>query len=644
LKIIKYTAAILLLISMHLYFYSSEYIKKVDYKFYDSSIKLFNQIKEEKDASYAVVVDIDEKSLQQLGQWPWPRVIDAKLIDSVYALNPSAIGVNILFSERDRVSPSAIQDFYKNFFDLKIQFNDFPSELKDNDKLLSKSIAKSASTLATYFHNGKYTAPHCKALSYREDLFSNIKTELNAPALLCNYETIQSRVENFGFINAWKDSDGILRRVPLFMDYKNRTFPSFALATLLSFDKYLKIDTNDYTILIDSFKKNPKVFSAIDILNGEVSADEIQGKIVIIGSSVVGLNPTYVTPNAKAISNSMIHAFVVDTILSDTILTQPEVYKKINILLSFFFSIILMLLFIQRLYIYISALFLVTISITLLSLYDFYLNGFYISIGYFWIPFLYVFILLVIYYAIKLNRDKQDQEKILIIQSKLASMGEMIALIAHQWRQPLSVINGVVINIDVDNRKKILDDEKLDIHLNQIEDTTAYLSKTINDFTDFFSKDKKSESFYLRDIIKQTENLTVISSHKNIEISYSEKEEIKVVGYSSELIQSLLIILNNAIYACQRNLKNINQGEILIDAYVEKQQVSIRVRDNGGGIEEKNIKKIFDPYFTTKNKENGTGLGLYILKLIVEESMHGKIFVHNGKEGAIFTLQIPIKN
>jgi len=286
----------------------------------------------------------------------------------------------------------------------------------------------------------------------------------------------------------------------------------------------------------------------------------------------------------------------------------------------------------------------VTISITLLSLYDFYLNGFYISIGYFWIPFLYVFILLVIYYAIKLNRDKQDQEKILIIQSKLASMGEMIALIAHQWRQPLSVINGVVINIDVDNRKKILDDEKLDIHLNQIEDTTAYLSKTINDFTDFFSKDKKSESFYLRDIIKQTENLTVISSHKNIEISYSEKEEIKVVGYSSELIQSLLIILNNAIYACQRNLKNINQGEILIDAYVEKQQVFISVRDNGGGIEEKNIKKIFDPYFTTKNKENGTGLGLYILKLIVEESMHGKIFVHNGKEGAIFTLQIPIKN
>jgi len=280
---------------------------------------------------------------------------------------------------------------------------------------------------------------------------------------------------------------------------------------------------------------------------------------------------------------------------------------------------------------------------TVLSLYYFYLNGLYISIGYFWTPFTYVFILLVIYYSIKLNRDNQEQEKILIIQSKLASMGEMITLIAHQWRQPLSAINGVVINIDVDNRKKILDDKKLDIYLNQIEETTAYLSKTINDFTDFFSKNKKSEVFYLRDIVKQTENLTVISSHKNIEISYSEKENIQVVGYSSELIQSLLILLNNAIFACQKNLKNINQGEITIDAYREKSNVFIRVRDNGGGIEEKNIRKIFDPYFTTKNKESGTGLGLYILRLIVEDSMNGKIFVHNGKEGAVFTLQIPLK-
>lgn len=642
-KPIKYIAAILLLIFIHLYFYSSEYLKRVDYKFYDTTSMIFNQAKEQRSASYSVVVDIDEKSLQQLGQWPLPRVIDAQLIDRVYSMNPSAIAVNILFLERDRVSPIAIQDFYKNFFDLEIQLDEFPSLFHDNDKLLAKSIEESGATLSTYFHNSGHTADHCNELSYKNNMFSSKKTEFNAPILLCNYKTIQGSVENFGFINAKEDSDGIFRRVPLFIEYKKHIFPSLALATLLSFDKDIKIDRGIDTILIDSFKKNPKVFSAIDILNGNVLADEIQGKIVIIGSSVIGLDSTFVTSNRKSISNNMIHAIVADTILSDAILTQPEVYKKINILFSFLFSIIMMILFIKRLYLYIGALFLVTISMTVLSLYYFYLNGLYISIGYFWTPLTYVFILLVIYYSIKLNRDKQEQEKILIIQSKLASMGEMITLIAHQWRQPLSAINGVVINIDVDNRKKILDDKKLDIYLNQIEETTAYLSKTINDFTDFFSKNKKSEVFYLRDIVKQTENLTVISSHKNIEISYSEKENIQVVGYSSELIQSLLILLNNAIFACQKNLKNINQGEITIDAYREKSNVFIRVRDNGGGIEEKNIRKIFDPYFTTKNKESGTGLGLYILRLIVEDSMNGKIFVHNGKEGAVFTLQIPLK-
>ena len=644
LNLIKYSVGILLLISIYLFFYSSDYTKRVDYKFYDISSIIFNQIEDKKSASYSVIVDIDEKSLQQLGQWPWSRVLDAKLIDSVYELNPSALGINILFSERDRVSPVAIKDFYKDFFNLDIQLDDFPNELKDNDKLLSDSIKKSGSTLSTYFCNSSYTSSHCKELSYRNNMFSTIKTNLTAPALICNYETIQSSVENFGFINAWEDSDGRLRRVPLFMEYKKHIFPSFALATLLSFDINIDIDTTNNSILIDSFKKRPKIFSAIDILNGSVPKEEIQGKIVILGSSIVGLNPTYTTSDGKSISNSMIHALMADSILSHTILSQPEKYKKISTILSFLFSILIIIFFMRKLYTQIFILFIIATILSSLSLIYSYLNGVYISIGYFWTPTLYLFTLLVIYYTIKINREKQEQEKILIIQSKLASMGEMIALIAHQWRQPLSSINGVVINIDVDNRKKILNDELLDKHLNQIENTTAYLSKTINDFTDFFSKNKKSESFYIRDIIRQTEDLTVISSHKNIKISYTEKEEIMVVGYSSELIQSLLILLNNAIYACQKNLEHIDYGKIMIHTYQKKSYVFITVEDNGGGIDTKNIKKIFDPYFTTKNKENGTGLGLYILKLIVEESMYGEISVHNEKEGAVFTIKIPSKS
>ena len=643
-KIIKYTAIIVLLIAVHLYFYNSEYVKKVDYKIYDITNMSFNTIKEEKKSSYAVVVDIDEKSIQQLGQWPWPRVIDAKLIEIIHRLNPSAIGVNILFSEKDRTSPIMMHDFYEKFFGLKIHSNKFPSELRDNDKLLADTLKKSTATLATYFNNSDYIFPHCEKLFYRNNMFSSIQTEHMAPSLLCNHDTIQGDIENFGFINAWKDGDGKLRRVPLFINYKERVFPSFALATILSFDKDRKINTDENTVLIDTSRQTPKVLSAIDVLEGNFQKEEIQGKIVILGSSVVGLNPTYVTSDDRIISNSMIHALVADSILSDTLFTQPELYKKINFYLSFLFSILIILFFFKRYYLSIVALFFVALSISIVSLYYTYTDGFYISIGYFWTPFLYFFTFFLIYHFIEINREKQDQEKILIIQSKLASMGEMISLIAHQWRQPLSLINGVVINIDIDNRKKILDDETLDKHLNQIEDTTAYLSKTINDFTGFFSKNKKSEPFYIKDIVKQAEDLTVISSHKNIEITYNEKEEILVKGYSSELIQSLLVLLNNAIYACQKNLDNINKGKIRIDAYREKEKVFISVKDNGGGISAKNIKKIFDPYFTTKDKENGTGLGLYILRLIVEDSMHGKISVHNEKEGANFTIQIPFRS
>ncbi len=640
---LKYIVLIIVLIVMHYSLYNSEHLKRVDYKIYDVVSLFSSKIKEKNDAPSTIIVDIDGKSLNSLGQWPWPRWIDAKLINSIYELHPSAIGVNILFSEKDRVSPVTIQSFYKRFFGLEIKFNGLPSALKDNDKILSQSIEKTGSTIATYFINSDYNTSYCEELSYRDNMFKNIETEHMVEGLLCNYETIQNGVKDFGFINAWVDSDGIFRRVPLFMKYKERIFPSLALATLLSFDKNLKIE-NDDTLLIDSFKKKPKVFSAMDILEARVPADEIQGKVVIVGSSVVGLNPTYRTSSGQSISNSMIHALVADSILSNTTLTQPKVYKKINILLSFFFSTLIVILFIKRIYIQAFFLFLVTLTISVLSVFYSYMNGVYISIGYFGIPFLYVFVLFVIFYSIKIDREKQEQEKILIIQSKLASMGEMIALIAHQWRQPLSSINGTVMSIDVDNRKKILDDEKLDKHLNQIEETTAYLSKTINDFTDFFSTNKKSEMFHIRDIVKQTESLTVISSHKNIDITYSEKEDIQVVGYSSELIQSLLILLNNAIYACQKNLQNIDKGKIRIDAYIEKNRVFITVKDNGGGIEERDIKKIFDPYFTTKDKENGTGLGLYILKLIVEESMNGKIFVSNWDDGAMFTIQIPTKN
>jgi len=627
---------------LHFYFYTSQHIKKFDYELYDAFSNIFNKVQPQENASFSVIIDIDDKSIEKLGQWPWSRVINAQLINTIHQIKPVAIGVNILFPERDRVSPLAIQEFYKKFFKLNVNFIELPIPFRDNDNLLSQSLHNANATIATYFKNTPYQDPLCQKLSYKENQFSKIGADYFATSLTCNYKPIQNSVSNFGFINAWADSDGIFRRVPLFMNYNKKVFPSFALASILSFDKNIKLNHNQSTILLNFSQKKPKVISAVDVLNGNIEPLDIQGKIVILGSSIVGLDPKYITPNGKKISNNMIQAIVVENILTNKLLSQPKKYKKIHIFISFILSIIIMILFIKREYINIILFLFIVSIITLIWLIFSYINGIYISIGYLWIPSFYFFMLTLAYYLHIRNKEKQEEEKILIRQSKLASMGEMISLIAHQWRQPLSAINGIVLNIDIDHRKEILNSNKLDEHLNKIEETTAYLSKTINDFSDFFSKNKYKEYFYISDIIQQTKELLAISKDNNIKIIYKEKEETELLGYKSELIQSLLIILNNAIYACHKNNKNKEKGKIIIETKVLKKSIFISIEDNGGGIDSKTIQQIFNPYFTTKQKPHGTGLGLYILKLIIEESMSGKISITNGKEGAIFIIKIPI--
>ena len=639
LTISRYTGAVLFALLIHLYFYQSTMMKELDYKVYDVTQLLLSDIRAE-NSSYTVIIDIDEKSLQQFGQWPWPRVINAKLIDTINHMNPSALGINILFPEKDRTSPLVMKEFYKKFFNLNIHLNDFPTELQDNDKLLAQSIQQSKATLSTYFHDSPYTDEHCQKLLYKEDLFKKIETDLNTPSLLCNYETLQNKVENFGFINASVDSDGVFRRIPLFVDYRNHIFPSFALATILSFDKYVNL-TNEQSSILVNFSTKPKVFSAGDILSGKVLASEIQGKVVILGSSLVGGSPTYLTSTGKKISSSMIHASVVDNILENSFLIESEINKTVNLLISLVLSILMVLLLFKRFYLHVVALFFFTMIISFSYLFNSYLEGIYISIAYLWIPFLLFFILILLYHTKFLDQERQEQEKLLIRQSKLASLGEMISLIAHQWRQPLSAINGSVLNIDINLRKQNLYSQELDKQLNEIEETTDYLSKTIHDFTDFFLINKRKETFHISEVIRQAERLIALSNYKDIDIIYKNKEDIELTGYRSELVQSLLILLNNSIYACHENLEHTNQGEIIIDTSLKKELLSISIEDSGKGIDKKNIKKIFNPYFTTKNRQHGTGLGLYILKLIVENSMNGKIFVSNGKKGAIFTIEIP---
>lgn len=229
-----------------------------------------------------------------------------------------------------------------------------------------------------------------------------------------------------------------------------------------------------------------------------------------------------------------------------------------------------------------------------------------------------------------------ENEKMLMVQSRFATMGEMLASIAHQWRQPLNHVSMVLTNIQLAKETNKLTTEYLNKKTNEANLQLKYMSDTIEDFTNFFSKKGTLEDFTFREVCSYSLDLVNSKSKKNnVNICVNNDDTNRYMNYKNELIQVLVIVLNNAIDALMLN--NIKDRKI--DIYIK--QNSITINDNAGGIPNEIVHKIFDPYFTTKNKKFGTGLGLYTAKAIVETLIKGKITVKNIDDGASFTISLP---
>ena len=245
-------------------------------------------------------------------------------------------------------------------------------------------------------------------------------------------------------------------------------------------------------------------------------------------------------------------------------------------------------------------------------------------------------------YRYKVNQDElREKRQLLHEQSKLAAMGEMMRHISHQWRQPLSEINAIAMQIETQHRRQTLDAQVLDKNIEAIEKITEHMSKTIQDFNGYFKSHKKRVSISPKSVVvKAVDLISSGAQMRDIEIGISAQttEAIKVI--EGELIQVLLVLLNNA----RDVLENEDQEErwIKIDIRKHAQQVSISIEDNGGGIREEHLSKVFEPYFTTKFEAQGTGIGLYMSKMIVEESLKGTLEVKNSKFGACFIVTLPV--
>ena len=236
-------------------------------------------------------------------------------------------------------------------------------------------------------------------------------------------------------------------------------------------------------------------------------------------------------------------------------------------------------------------------------------------------------------------QKSRDKDEMIFHQSKLISMGEMMANIAHQWRQPLAQINSSVFRIDTMLSDLHIQDEEIEKQLQDIETTTEYMSNTINDFKDFFEITKRRKRFNLNVVIQNALNIIGASlKYHDIKVELFLENELLINAYKNELQQVLLILMNNAKDTLLIN--QIPKPKISIITKLEDDQVSITVEDNGGGVDEKIIHKIFEPYFTTKHQTQGTGLGLYISKMIIEKSERGSLSVLNTKDGASFEIRL----
>ncbi|PZP11828.1 MAG: PAS domain-containing sensor histidine kinase, partial [Aliarcobacter butzleri] len=236
-------------------------------------------------------------------------------------------------------------------------------------------------------------------------------------------------------------------------------------------------------------------------------------------------------------------------------------------------------------------------------------------------------------------QELEEKQKIIFLQSRMASLGQMLANIAHQWRQPLTELNLCLFNLkkafEKQNKKEF---EKL---YNDNKNTIFLMSQTIEDFTNFFKPQKNKKIFSAKSVIDETlKILSRIIEDEKIVIETFIDEKIEIFGIKNELIQVILNLIQNSKDAFNQN--NIKNKKIVIKIYKDDKSIFLEFIDNALGIDKDLIDKIYEPYFTTKHQSSGTGLGLFISKIIIENSFEGEILYEKLENGSKFILKFPV--
>jgi PAS domain S-box-containing protein len=242
---------------------------------------------------------------------------------------------------------------------------------------------------------------------------------------------------------------------------------------------------------------------------------------------------------------------------------------------------------------------------------------------------------------IYLQEEVKTKDELMISQSRHAAMGEMVSLIAHQWRQPISVVSMIANNMIMDLEFGELNSENLKEDAQVLLEQTQYLSQTIDDFRDFFKPDKAKEVTKIKTVLSETMSIFGKALENNdITLFVDCNEDISIKIYSRELLQVIINLLKNAKEAFEN--KNIKDKRIEVVVKSFTSYIRIEMFDNAGAIDDAIKDRIFEPYFSTKDEQMGTGLGLYMSKTIIEKHLGGKLWYENKKDGVSFYIDLPI--
>jgi C4-dicarboxylate-specific signal transduction histidine kinase len=235
--------------------------------------------------------------------------------------------------------------------------------------------------------------------------------------------------------------------------------------------------------------------------------------------------------------------------------------------------------------------------------------------------------------------ELREKDQLLLLQSRQAALGEMIGNIAHQWRQPLNVLGLTIQQLPLFHDLGELTKEFLNQNVNSSMELIQHMSQTIDDFRNYFRPDKEKVRFNVRETIENSLSLLEGSlQNPLITVDIVTKDDPVIYGYRNEFAQVLLSILNNARDALTE--REVDDRRVTITIFTEGNRAVVTVADSAGGVPEGIMGKIFDPYFTTKGPQMGTGVGLFMSKTIIEKNMGGRLSVRNTADGAEFRIEV----